>query len=150
MHSRNFRNEIFCKRIIKNPWKVYICFLVFKPNLKKCQKPLLDCQIYSKLFFFSGRSPDHFWPLNSKRFFKFFQKLKLVACTIYFIMSSWETSLEQWHLGWLPWTSRLLDSQQSQTRSMSRKIDVRDNHHPNYFAILVPEMGLLLRICNRT
>ena len=31
---------------------------------------------------------------------------------------SWETSLEQWHLGLLPWTSRLVDSQQPQTPSM--------------------------------
>ena len=32
----------------------------------------------------------------------------------------------------------------------SRKIDFCGYHHPNYFAILVPEMGLFSKICNRS
>ena len=30
------------------------------------------------------------------------------------------------------------------------KIDLCGYHHPNYFAILVPEMGLFSKICNRS
>ena len=32
----------------------------------------------------------------------------------------------------------------------SRKIDFFGYHHPNYFAILVPEMSLFSKICNRS
>ena len=30
------------------------------------------------------------------------------------------------------------------------KIDLCGYHHPNYFGILVPEMGLFSKICNRS
>ena len=32
----------------------------------------------------------------------------------------------------------------------SRKTDFCGYHHPNYFAILVSEMGLFSKICNRS
>ena len=32
----------------------------------------------------------------------------------------------------------------------SKKIDFCDYHHPNYFAILDPEMSLFSKICNRS
>ena len=32
----------------------------------------------------------------------------------------------------------------------SRKIDLCGYHHQNYFSILVPEIGLVSRICNRS
>ena len=47
----------FLNPVSKNPWNRF-----------------LDCQICSKVFSFSGPSPDHFWALNWKSFFEFFQK----------------------------------------------------------------------------
>ena len=57
---------------------------------------------------------------------------------------SWETSTEQWPLGLLSCTSNLLDSPQPETT------DLCGYYRPNYFAILVLEMGLFSNACNRS
>ena len=73
-----FGSEIFCKRIIKNALKIWICFWFFEPNLKNSQGLLL--KLLNMLRFLC------FFEILFQ-IFKFFQKLKLVIYAIHFMIS---------------------------------------------------------------
>ena len=63
------------------------------------------------------------------------------------LILSWQTSLEQWLMGLLAWTTlfgRFTATPNPQHES--RKIDLHGYHHPNHFSILVAEMVLFSRI----
>ena len=67
-----------------NILNLYFCFWT---QSQKASGPLFRCQMHSKIFFCGGASPDHFWFLNSKRFWVF-SKIKVSNFfTIHFIMT---------------------------------------------------------------